>query len=325
VTDRLRIDGGIRYERQNYFQVNENSATTAPTGVSYPRVDLDGNPLTTYDNESFGNNTYRQFEFTIDDFAGSIGANYQLKPDHLALYGSFTRGFWMPALDEFLFAGSQQEIDTFEPRHTNTIEGGVKFSNPVVGFTGTVYYTKLYNLTSRGVENDANGNPVFVTRQQPSNSGWGLEFEVVTRPVRDLELRSALTFTDTQAGIGPAQASSRYRGLTPAVIDFEAGYVVYKDTRVALDMHYVGDRITTPIGVFPEVTLAAYTYANVTASHKFTGTGFTVDAGFLNITNSEGFEEGDPRNDPNRGPAANIFNARPLLPRRVQFDARYDW
>src|SRR5262249_24312283 len=86
VTDRLRIDGGIRYERQNYFQVAENTS----------QFDLYGNPNTTYDIDTFGNNTYRQFNFTIDDFAGSVGANYQLKPDHLAIYGSFTRGFWMP-------------------------------------------------------------------------------------------------------------------------------------------------------------------------------------------------------------------------------------
>jgi len=325
VTDRLRIDGGIRYERQNYFQVAENSATTAPAGLSFPRVDLDGNPLTTYDQESYGNNSYRQFEFTIDDFAGSIGANYQLKPDRLALYGSFTRGFWMPALDEFLFAGSQQEIDTFEPRHTNTFEGGVKYSSPVIALTGTVYYTKLYNLTSRGIETDANGNSVFVTHQQPSNNGWGFEFEVVGRPTRGLELRSALTFIDTTANLSAGQTGSRYRGLTPAVIDLEAGYMVYKDTRVALDMHYVGDRVTSDIGAPVEVTLQSYTYLNLNASHKFTGTGFTVDAGFLNITNSEGFEEGDPRNDPNRPANATFFNARPLLPRRFQADFRYDW
>jgi iron complex outermembrane receptor protein len=314
VTDRLRIDAGLRYERQNYFQVAENTSS----------FDLDNNPVTTFDVETFGNNTFRQFEFTIDDFAGSVGANYQLKPDHLALYGSFTRGFWMPALDEFMFEPSQASVDLFQPRHTNMFEGGVKYSGPMVGFTATVYYAKLYNITSRGVENDPNGNPVFVTRSQPGTNGWGMEFEVLTRPASGLELRSALTFTDTQAS-ATAQAGSRYRGLTPAVIDFEAGYEVAKNARVSFDAHFVGSRITTPIGVVPEVTLDNYAYVNLGGTYKFEDSGFTVGIGLLNITNSEGFEEGDPRNDPNRGTAANIFNARPLLPRRVQADVRYDW
>ena len=69
ITDRLRIDAGIRYEHQNYFQVAENSSA----------VDLDGDPRTVYDNMQFGNQTFRQFEFDLDDIAYSFGANYQLR------------------------------------------------------------------------------------------------------------------------------------------------------------------------------------------------------------------------------------------------------
>jgi len=100
---------------------------------------------------------------------------------------------------------------------------------------------------------------------------------------------------------------------------------VAKNARLSLDTHFVGSRITTPIGVVPEVTLDNYAYINLGGTYHFADTGFTLGVGLLNLTNSEGFEEGDPRNDPNRGPAQNIFNARPLLPRRVQAEARYDW
>jgi hypothetical protein len=43
----------------------------------------------------------------------------------------------------------------------------------------------------------------------------------------------------------------------------------------------------------------------------------------LNLTQSQGFEEGDPRVDPTRGGAARFFNARPLLPRRYTAEVRY--
>jgi len=226
----------------------------------------------------------------------------------------------MPSLDDFLFQPSQASASLFEPRHTNTFEGGVKYSGPVIGFTGTLYYTKLYNITSQGVEN-VNGHPTFVTRKLDGTNGWGMEFEVVTRPAHDLELRSALTFTNTQATLGPAQTGSRYRGLIPAIIDFEAGYTVARNTRLSFDTHYVGERITTPIGVTPEQKLPSYTYANLGGTYKFEGSGFQIGVGLLNVTNSEGLEEGDPRNIS----PANIFNIRPILPRRVQAEARYDW
>ena len=57
-------------------------------------------------------------------YAFSVGFNYQLRPGGLALYGSFARGFKMPALDEFLDpAVTQQRADIFEPFHTYMLEG----------------------------------------------------------------------------------------------------------------------------------------------------------------------------------------------------------
>ena len=73
------------------------------------------------------------------------------------------------------------------------IEGGVKYSGREFGLTGTVYYGELKNIISRGVEFDVNGNPVFVTTPSPDTSGWGLEFEFLTRPMTGLEVRTAAT------------------------------------------------------------------------------------------------------------------------------------
>ncbi len=230
----------------------------------------------------------------------------------------------MPALDEFMFEPSQASVDLFKPRTTNMFEGGVKYSGPYVGFTATAYYARLYNITSRGIENNAQGNPVFVTHSLPGTNGWGFEFEVLTKPARDVQVRSALTFTDTQAS-ATAQAGSRYRGLTPALIDLEFAYLFTPLARLSFDTHFVGNRVISDIGVVPERSLDSYTYFNLMGSYKFHDTGWMAEAGILNLSNSQGFEEGDPRNDPNLPPGATIFNARPLLPRRFQADVRYDW
>jgi iron complex outermembrane receptor protein len=309
VGDRTHVDLGLRYERQNYFQIAENSST----------FDLDGDPRTTYDTENFGNNTFRQFEFTIDDYAATGGVNYQIQPDHLAVYGSFTHGFWMPALDEFMFEPNQERVSLFEPRKTNTLEGGIKYSGPLVGFTATAFYAKLYNVISRGVEFDANNNPIFVVRPQPDTSGWGLEFEVLTRPQRNIELRSAATLVDIQ-NFGGAGAGLRYNGLTPAVVDFEASYLFYQGARIFLDTHYVGTRYSNAERT---VKLDNYTYLNLGADYKWPDSGLSVGIKALNVTNSQGFEEGNPRQDPSLGAAGNLFLARPLLPVRVLVEVGY--
>jgi iron complex outermembrane receptor protein len=311
LSDLLRLDVGFRYEHQNYFQTAENVST----------FDLDGNPQTTYNNEQFGNNTFRHFEFNIADVAYSAGLNYQLQPDHLAVYGSYTHGFWMPALDEFIDITTQQSIDLFEPRKTNTVEGGVKYSGPLAGFTATVFYTKLANVISRGVETDANGNAIFVSRPQPDTSGWGLEFEVLTRPTKVVELRSAATLVDINAPAG-ANTSSRFNGLTPALVDFEASYLFMPNARLSLDWHFVGTRFGN---VERTVVFNKYNYINLGGSYKWPQSGVSAALRVLNLTQSQGIEEGDPRNDPSRGGASNLFNDRPILPRRVMAEFGYDW
>src|SRR4029453_17301317 len=100
ITDQFRADIGLRGEYNKFVQTAENTST----------VDLDNNPLTTYNNEIFGNGSFRHFERGIDDWAASLGLNFAIKPN-LAVYASGTRGYKMPALDEFLNATSQQQTE----------------------------------------------------------------------------------------------------------------------------------------------------------------------------------------------------------------------
>ena len=69
LTDKLRADLGGRVEYDNYVQSSENTST----------FDLDGNPNTTFDNETFGNGSFRHFEKGMTDWAASLGLNYSLK------------------------------------------------------------------------------------------------------------------------------------------------------------------------------------------------------------------------------------------------------
>src|SRR5207249_4341242 len=57
--ERLRADLGLRGEYNNFVQSSENTS----------KFDLDGNPATTYDNETFGNNSFRHFTRDITDWS----------------------------------------------------------------------------------------------------------------------------------------------------------------------------------------------------------------------------------------------------------------
>ena len=68
ITERLRADLGVRGEYNNFVQSSENTT----------RVDLDGDSTTTYDNELFGNGSFRHFNREISDWSASVGLNYRL-------------------------------------------------------------------------------------------------------------------------------------------------------------------------------------------------------------------------------------------------------
>ncbi|MBA3658616.1 MAG: TonB-dependent receptor, partial [Gemmatimonadales bacterium] len=117
MTERLRADLGVRVEYNNFVQSAENTG----------KVDLDGDSTTTFDNETFGNGTFRHFSRNITDWSSSVGLNYALSPT-MSLYGSAARGYKMPALDEFLNASAAEQVALFDSREVQSAELGVKFA-----------------------------------------------------------------------------------------------------------------------------------------------------------------------------------------------------
>jgi hypothetical protein len=197
-------------------------------------------------------------------------------------------------------------------------ETGVKYSGPEVGFTGTFFYGKVFDqFGGGGVEIDPiTGLPVFVRRPADDTSSWGFEFEVFTKPLTNVELRSSTTLLDTN------EAAGRYDGFTPATVDLEVGYLISGDARLFIDWHYVGERFSD---LALTVRLPDFSYINLGASYQVPDTGFKFGFKVLNITQSNGLEEGNPRIDETRGGAANLYLARPILPRRFTGELRYEF
>jgi outer membrane receptor protein involved in Fe transport len=308
VVPRLRVSAGVRWEWDNFVQNSENTAN----------VDLDKNPATTYDIETWGNGSYRHFNRSLHDWAGSVGLNYTLMPG-VALYASTSRGYKMPALDEFLNAQAEQQVDLFEARTVQSTETGIKYDAGPVGATLNGFYTTLKNQVSQGAVVGSDGRTTWIIVPSPDNKSYGAEGELFITPVQDLQLRASGTWLRAELGNGAGANVGRLLNGVPASIGNISGTYQFGPARLLADWHFVAKRFADVIN---NVVLPSYNYFNFGVSYAVPGSNrATLDLNVLNAFQSHGLEEGNPRLV--AAAATNVFLARPILPRRVTASLRY--
>jgi iron complex outermembrane receptor protein len=307
LTDRLRADIGVRGEYDKFVQSSENTST----------FDLDGNPATTYDIETFGNNSFRHFDRGISDWSGSLGLNFTLRPN-ISLYAAGARGFKMPALDEFLNATAEQQVDLFKSKEVQSVEGGVKGFVGPIGFTVGGFWTKLKNVVSQGLVIDSiTGGSTWIIVPSPDNKSYGTEIELVATPAAGLQLLGSATILKAELGTGAgADIGSRIAGVPTSITNAAALYSI-RGLQLKADWHWVDRR---PVDVKAGVSLPAYSYFNFGAAYALPGNNTTINVDLLNAFQGKGLEEGNPRLV-TTGP---VFLARPILPRRFQVSVSYD-
>src|SRR5438445_12834944 len=171
VSDRVRLDLGGRYERDDYVQTSQNTTVRPVSGDTLIS-------LTLFDQDVWGvPSSYRHFSRTIGDWPASAGLNYALN-DQTALYALGSRAYKMPALDEFLNASAAQQVSLFQPTRNWTGEVGVKHAARNFGVTLDGFYTLLKDIVSQGLVVDPiTGQSVWIIQQSPEVRSYGLELE----------------------------------------------------------------------------------------------------------------------------------------------------
>ena len=324
LTERLRADLGVRVEYNDFVQNSENTS----------KVDLDGDPATTFDNETFGNNTFRHFQKNITDWSSSVGLNYRLN-DVVGLYGSVSRGYKMPALDEFLNAASAAQVAIFESRQVQAAELGVKYATGRVGLTVNGFYTKLKNITGQGaVVDPVTGATTWRITTDPQQRSYGAEVEAFVTPVEGLQLVGNGTILKAELGAGAPDTlpngspltNKRLAGVPTTLGNLAA---IYSPRQAAglqfkADWHWVASRFTDrPQDRIVETKLPSYNYFNFGVGLAIPNAGARINVDLLNAFQDKGLEEGNPRLVSSGG--SPIFLARPLLPRRLQASISYDF
>jgi outer membrane receptor protein involved in Fe transport len=319
LTEALRADLGVRVEYNTFVQRSENTSS----------FDLDEDPATTYDIETYGNNSFRHFNRDITDWSTSLGLNYRLN-DNLSIYGSGARGYKMPALDEFLQAAAQAQVDLFEAREVQAAELGVKYATGRVGVTLNGFYTKLKNVIGQGIFlNPSTGATEWRITTEPENRSFGAEAEAFVSPVDGLQLLGSGTLLEAELGGGVdslAHLVGQRLALAPTVIgNLAALYSPPQATGLQFkaDWHYVASRfVDRPQDRVVETKLPSYNYFNFGVGFGIPNSGARINVDLLNAFQSKGLEEGNPRV---ASVGAPVFLARPLLPRRFQASIEYDF
>ncbi len=326
LNDRLRADVGVRYESDAYVQTSQNT-TVIPVGGDT------ANSQTLYGQDVWGNgSSYRHFSRTITDWAVSLGLNYQLSPQ-TSVYALGSRAYKMPALDEFLNASAEQQVNLFTSKRNYTAEVGVKHAGENLGVTADGFYTILKNIVGQGLVTDPNtGQPIWIIQTNPEVSSYGVELEAQGHlPNSGLGALTNWTYLRAvyaSCPSGPAgcptgaDVGTLIAGVPPVIGNLALTYDFRTGLRLDGDWHFVARRCTNATNCNNQ--LPTYSYLNFGAQYTIPANGITVRADLLNALDSDGLEEGNPRLSllPN-GRTSNLFLARPILPRMLQVAMGY--
>ncbi|MGI9376552.1 MAG: TonB-dependent receptor [Tsuneonella suprasediminis] len=303
ITDQLRIDGGVRWQRH-----------TVDGYVRQPvSVDLDGNANTLYDNnESTFGPTQTPISYRDDAWSFTGGANFEIMPG-IGIFARYSQGKSFPQFDNL--REGVTDIATVK-----TVEGGLKVSGPMIRFYATGFHNDFTGLSSvqlvgttptvasggaeaTGVEVDGSVGPFY---------GFSLGF---AGTYLDATYQDFFTGNGTIDNTGNrVQRQPKWQWRVTPSYELEVGG--FRPT-VYATVQYYGDRFSDPenqqlLPSFYQLDAGISVDVMERLNLRVTGT---------NLTNEIGLTEGNPRIIGSQG--SGTILARPILGRSFTFSAAY--
>jgi outer membrane receptor protein involved in Fe transport len=181
ITDRLRIDGGVRYE---------DYKTDGNVGLA-SNQNLDGNLLTFYNNSvNVQNGNMQHFAYDDAKTSFTFGANYRFAPE-LSTFVRVNSGYRFPTFDE-VRQGSRvvQEVDQYEL--------GLKTAFDTLDVNLTLFYNEFIGQTyTQQIVDTATGaitNLVAVA----GSEAYGAELDGAWQPLDGLSVGFNLTYFNAE-------------------------------------------------------------------------------------------------------------------------------
>ena len=317
VTERLRIDAGLRWE-----QVQVTGDAEGKTTVNL------GTPATSQ--IITGNGQFTHFDRKYDKLGWTIGANWQFN-DHSGVFARYTPTFRLPNLSSYLTSPTSTTVIT---QTMDLGELGYKYANPLFSTYATAFWTKYDNVSFSNLVFNQNGNNSVQQQGYADTRAYGVELEGGFFPVEWFDV--TLTATLQQ----PEYRGLRYTELVngaPVLRDYVGNQLIRvpktsarivpgvnllnQKLRLQLAYEYEGPRFVDTANL---VRLPHYDELN--ASARYAATDHLDVYGYVdNVTNSLGLTEGNPRAGELQSADAgnNTFIARPILGRSYRMAVMY--
>jgi len=308
VNDRIKIDGGVRRERQKLDATISNLTS----------ADTDNNPLTVYNNNTSmpnGSNTALTRTDTANSF--TIGGNYKLAQD-MSVFVRANQGHTFVAFDDLRNTGTQAKVDDRGILPTPKIkqyEVGFKTANPLYSAYINYFHTDFEGIAFQQIL--ANGQ---ILNSISGSKGDGVEFELAVRPIRDLTLTLTGDWQDSKYKDNPDTDGKRVQRQPKYQFRFTPTYRIPFGDGNAVKLYgtytYIGSRWADQANLqyLPS-------YKTVDAGALFTiGEKIELRLSGTNLSNELGLTEGNSRlTTGGTGP----INARPLFGRTWEASLMY--
>ncbi|MFD1786516.1 TonB-dependent siderophore receptor [Sphingomonas floccifaciens] len=327
--DRLRIDGGIRYE---HFNVDRRFGNTVRTPIAGSGTyDANGNLLVDADNIIANNYISGGFDGTFgtqtktwDKVAYTLGANF-LVTDRFAVYGRYATGF----------QGQEQN----DPTELEFAEAGVRYGAPWLQATLAGFYTRFKNYPFSRASLVVTGRNVVT---DSDIEVYGGEFDITVRPVDWFRIQATGVLQRSRLSVNRAYLDDGRESAPPARdiqnIDTFNGN---RPERTPATNVTVTPSFVLPNGmgeVYGSWKRIGKIYADISNSLVLPGYDL-FSAGVLfnvapnvqlnisveNITNAIGLTEGNPRGGFTENTGSNFYFARPIFGRNAVASVRIDF
>lgn len=306
VTERLRLDAGIRYQNHTVTGRVENNSTIA---------DVDGNPDTLFDrNIAVLDGTFTAIDYEGDEWSWTAGANYEFSR-RFGAFARYSRGHTFPQFDNLRDGlDITQRVDSYEI--------GLKATTPLANLYITLFRNEFEGLASTQI---IEGQPPIT--QIGGAETNGIELEGTLRPVEGLQINGALTYLDASyvdffsANGAIDNTGNRVQRQPEWQWRISPSYTAQLGDRfeatLFTNLNFVGDRFSD---VENQQVLPNFLKWDAGITLEIDDR-WTLQAYGDNLTDEIGLTEGNPRVLGAQG--SGVILARPILGRSFRFTAAY--
>ncbi|CAN5160818.1 TonB-dependent receptor [soil metagenome] len=304
ITEKLRVDAGIRWQRHIVNGTLENNTFG---------VDTDNNPNTLYNNgDAVLNGTYSKLHYSGSKASWTAGANYDFT-NSVGAFIRYSRG------NSFPFFDSLRDGNTIAPK-IDSYEGGLKVSTRMVSAYATVFHN---DFTGLSVSRIIDGVPTISVGGARTT---GVEFEGAVRPFEGFSLAGSATYLRsryndffTTVDVSGLQVQRQPKFQWRVSPSYERNFPGNAKAAIFTSISYIGNRFSDP-----ENTQLLPKYYKLDAGVSLTTTqGLKFQITGDNLTNNIGLTEGNPRIIGTQGSGAIL--ARSILGRSFRFSIAYSF